>query len=54
LTGGGRQEIGGFFARYRVDRLYLAPGLNSFTARQLVVDAAKRGIVVEALPLGGS
>jgi competence protein ComEC len=54
LTGGGRQEIGGFFARYRVDRLYLAPGANSFTARQLASNAAKRGIVVETLPLGGS
>jgi beta-lactamase superfamily II metal-dependent hydrolase len=57
LTGGGRPEIGGLndlFARYRVDRLYLAPGANSFTARQLAANAAKRGIVVEALPLGGS
>jgi competence protein ComEC len=57
LTGGGRPEIGGLndlFARYRVDRLYLAPGANSFTARQLASNAAKRGIVVETLPLGGS
>jgi competence protein ComEC len=57
LTGGGRQEIGGLsdlLARYRVDRLYLAPGAISFTARELAASAAKRGVVVEALPLGGS
>ncbi len=55
LSGGSRMEVGGLsdvFARYRVERLYVLEGIDTFSVRQLQHAAARRRIPTQRLGPG--